>query len=355
MPLNDVLSRIDSRAAPVAPREIDVRAALGRTLAADVVASVQPEAALALRDGWAVPADATADAGSYAPAPLPSAVRVDVGEALPPSADAVAPLDAVMGHGERAEALAPVVAGDGVLPAGADAGSEPLRRTGERLRRTDAAALLGAGIKRVTIREPRVRVVRAGAAGAVIDAAVALIAGAIEAEGGVARHEAGSLEAALHDENVDAVIAIGGTGMGRNDTSVTTLARSGEVDCHGVGLMPGETAAFGRVGARPVLLLPGRLDAALAGWLVLGRRLLARLSGRAEDEPAIPVALARKVASTVGFAEVVPVRRRADAVEPLASGYLPLSAIARADGWILIPPESEGHPAGATVALRPWP
>src|SRR5262245_12167640 len=163
MPLNDVLSRIDSRAAPVAPREIDVRAALGRTLAADVVASVQPEAALALRDGWAVPADATADAGSYAPAPLPSAVRVDVGEALPPSADAVAPLDAVMGHGERAEALAPVVAGDGVLPAGADADSEPLRRTGERLRRTDAAALLGAGIKRVTVREPRVRVVRAGA------------------------------------------------------------------------------------------------------------------------------------------------------------------------------------------------
>ena len=32
-------------------------------------------------------------------------------------------------------------------------------------------------------------------------------------------------------------------------------------------------------GTRPVLLLPGRLDAALAVWLVLGRRMLARLSG----------------------------------------------------------------------------
>jgi molybdopterin biosynthesis enzyme len=354
MPLRDVLSRIDARAAPVAPRDVDVRAVLGRTLAADVVVSPRPEAALALRDGWAVTADATADAGSYAPAPLPRAVRVDVGESLPPGTDAVAPLDAVMAQGERAEALAPVVPGDGVLPAGVDVGSEPLRHAGERLRRTDLAVLLAAGIKRVTIREPRVRLVRAGA-GAVIDAAVALLACAIEAEGGVACHEAGSLEAALHDENADAVIAIGGTGMGRNDASITTLARSGEVDCHGVGLMPGDTAAFGRVGTRPVLLLPGRLDAALAGWLVLGRRLLARLAGRAEEETAIPVALARKVASTVGFAEVVPVRRRADAVEPLASGYLPLSAITRADGWILIPPESEGHPAGATVALRPWP
>src|SRR5262245_31223394 len=104
-PLNDVLSRIDARTAPVAPREIDMRAALGRTLAADVVASSRPEAALALRDGWAVAAHATADAGSYAPAPLPRAMRVDAGEALPPDTDAVAPLDAVMAHGERAEAL----------------------------------------------------------------------------------------------------------------------------------------------------------------------------------------------------------------------------------------------------------
>jgi molybdopterin molybdotransferase len=197
--------------------------------------------------------------------------------------------------------------------------------------------------------------VRAGAAGAVIDAAVALITGAIESEGGVALAESKSLEAALQDDGAGAVIAIGGTGMGRHDRSIITLARSGEVECHGVGLMPGETAAFGWAGARPVLLLPGRLDAALAGWLVLGRRVLARLSGGTEEESATPVALARKVASTVGFAEVVPVRRRADAVEPLASGYLPLSAMAHADGWILIPPESEGHPAGTTVALRPWP
>ena len=48
-------------------------------------------------------------------------------------------------------------------------------------------------------------------------------------------------------------------------------------------------------------------------------------------------------------------RRRGTQVEPLAARYLPLSAMAHADGWILIPPESEGHPAGTTVALRPWP
>jgi molybdopterin biosynthesis enzyme len=354
-PLNDVITRIDAGVAPSSARDVDVRTAVGRTLAADVIASVRPAVALAMRDGWAVRAEATADAGSYAPAPLASVVRVDVGEMLPSDADAVAPLDGVTVRGERAEALAPVVAGDGVLTAGADCGGQPLRGAGDRLRPTDIAVLLAAGIDRVAVREPRVRVVRAAAAGAAIDAALVLIAGAIEGEGGLVLEEPVPLETALHQEDADAIIAIGGTGMGRNDRSVTTLARNGQVECHGVGLLPGETAAFGWVNRRPVLLLPGRLDSALAGWLVLGRPLLARLCGRAHVESSVPVKLGRKVASSLGLAEVVPMRRGADAVEPLASGYLPLSAIARADGWVLIPPDSEGYPAGAMVALRPWP
>ena len=65
--------------------------------------------------------------------------------------------------------------------------------------------------------------------------------------------------------------------------------------------------------------------------------------------------LARKVTSTVGLAEVVPVRRDGDQVEPLASKYLPLSSLTRADGWILVPAESEGYSAGAQVSVWPWP
>ena len=65
--------------------------------------------------------------------------------------------------------------------------------------------------------------------------------------------------------------------------------------------------------------------------------------------------LARKVASTVGLAEVVPCAAQAGQAEPLASKYLPLSALARSDGWILVPAESEGYSAGAQVRVRPWP
>ena len=55
------------------------------------------------------------------------------------------------------------------------------------------------------------------------------------------------------------------------------------------------------------------------------------------------------------MAEVVPVRCRCGSAEPLANGYLGQAALARADGWILVPPESEGYPVGTPVAVRPLP
>jgi molybdopterin molybdotransferase len=359
-PLDQALAALEA-VMPVAAREIATGAALGRTLATDAVASARPAKALALRDGWAVRSEFTLDASSYSPALLPAMpARVDVGQALPLDADAVAPLEALLARQGQAEVLAPVPAGHGVLPAGGDVSDRKvLRHAGERLHATDIAVLMAAGIGRVSVREPRIRIVRAGRAEAVIEAAVGLVARAVEASGGTSEIKAAdtpeNLEETLRDTVPDAFIAIGGTGVGRHDESVTILRRIGRVAFHGVGLAPGETLAFGWIDTRPVLLLPGRLDAALAGWLLFGWRLLARLCACADqDDETLMRELSRKVASTIGMAEIVPVRRLGETLEPLASGYLPLSSLV-SDGWILIPPESEGHPAGTRVAIRSWP
>ena len=109
------------------------------------------------------------------------------------------------------------------------------------------------------------------------------------------------------------------------------------------------------MGTRPVLLIPGRLDAVLAVWLVIGQRLLARLSGCSEEQAASAAKLTRKVASPLGMSEVVPMRLRDGAADPLAFGYWPIAAIAAADGWILVSPGSEGYPADHEVMVRPWP
>ena len=359
-PLPDIFGRVDAIARPVSAREIDLADGVGRVLGADVVvAAPLPTQAVALRDGWAVASDAVADAGPYAPIPI-APVWVDSGAPLPPSADAVLAPEAVTVTDGLAEAVAAAGVGENVLPAGADAGATPLRRAGAPLRVSDVAALRAAGLRRVAVREPRLRVAWTHAhIDLDLHVLATLIARDIASQGGDAQVDWAPGEAELSEllarEDCDAVIGIGGTGAGARDRSVSTLARVGRLDLHGMGIRPGETAALGQVQTRPVLLLPGRLDAALAVWLIVGRRLLARLAGRAADAPAAKVALARKVVSTIGLAEIILVGWHDGGVEPLATGYFPLQALTRAAGWILVPPESEGFPAGATIELRPLP
>jgi molybdopterin molybdotransferase len=359
-PLADVLAIVDGEVKPVTPRSIDVAAGAGRTLAADALASARPSAAIALQDGWALAADDTLGAGGYAPVTLMRVpTRVEVGQAMPAGTDSVAPIDAVKVSEGRAEALVTVNPGDGVLPAGGDSDPAiPLRRAGERLSMTHIAAIAAAGVARITVREPRLRVLPLRGNG-IANAAARLIAGDCERRGAAARVDEGGrgLAVAMSSDGIDCVICIGGTGTGRTDTSVQVLEREGALVVHGMAIAPGETAALGFVDARPVLLLPGRLDAALAVWLTVGRRIVERLAGALmkDVEPGETLPLARKIASTVGLAEVVPVRRSEGQVEPMASRYLPLSTLARSDGWILVPADSEGYSAGASVAVRPWP
>jgi molybdopterin biosynthesis enzyme len=356
-PLTQALAAIDALTGPVTPREVEIGDSIGRVLAADVVASKLPPRAVALQDGWAVAADDLADAGGYAPAQLARRpLRIESGDEMPAGTDAVAPPETIVTRGAVVEAVEAVTAGEGVTPAGSEADpSKPLRKAGERVGPVDAAVFMAADIASVSVRAPRLRVVLAREDLRLMPP-LHLIARDCAARGGTAMVRNGiELEDALAADDCDAVIIVGGSGSGRRDRSVRALSQVGTVAVHGVGLMPGETAAIGEVGTRPVLIVPGRLDAALAVWLTLGRRLLARLSGCIGPERAAMLTLSRKVTSTVGLAELVPVRRDGPDVEPLAGGHLPLWALARADGWLLVPAESEGYPAGATVAVNVWP
>src|SRR5215813_2847586 len=83
-PLAEVMARIDALVKPIAPRRIAIATAEGQVLAEDVVATAPvPASARAMRDGFAVVAEALTDASSYAPVQLLPAQRVEVGETLP--------------------------------------------------------------------------------------------------------------------------------------------------------------------------------------------------------------------------------------------------------------------------------
>src|SRR6266545_1167327 len=356
-PLGEVLARINALVRSVQTREMNAADVIGRKSVAEWRVRPRPGATIALRDGWAVASELTSDASGYAPVPVPAATRIDVGEPLPAGSDAIASLDVIVVRDGVAEVTAPVHPGEGVLPMGADADWRNWFRWGGKVHRAiDAAVLVAAGMPATDMCVPRVHIVRArDRRDAILEAAGVFTAAAVASAGGeVHKQSAGDLAAALADTEADAVIGIGGTGVGRNDDSVRVLAAAGRVEVHGVALSPGETAAFGMVGSRPVLLVPGRLDAAIAIWLTLGRHLLGRLSGATEEPAATPAVLTRKHASPLGLTEVVPVRAAGGKAEPIASGYWPLQAIAQADGWVLVPADSEGYPAGAEVMVRPW-
>src|SRR6516165_3305942 len=326
-PLSAILALIEEQVAAVAARRTALAEAVGAALASDVYAAERPARAIALRDGFAVAAAEIADAGPYAPVPLSLiARRIDAGEALPSGTDAVAPLDAIA-----------------------------LRRAGEYLRALDAAAMAAAGIAEVTIRSPRIALAGASAAKApVLAAAQAALAHCLTQAGCSVQHTP-RLTEALGDNTCDAVIGIGGTGSGRRDDAVQDLARAGKVEAHGIAVYPGETAAFGFVGKRPVLLVPGRLNAALAVWFLLGRHLAAGLAGGVIADTPVTAILRRKVTSGIGMTELMAVRCDDGMAEPLGAGYLSFTALARSDGWIVVGADSEGFGAGSEVAVHRWP
>ena len=356
-PLDAILALVQSRVAAVTSRRAPIAQTLGAVLAEDVQPHECPPRPIALRDGFAVAAAEIADAGPYAPLPLTlMARRVDTGDVLPSGTDAVAPLDAIALRGNRAEAVATVAPGEGVLPSGGDAAPPTaLRRAGDRLRALDLATMAAAGIAEVTIRSPRLALACAtGAKTPLLDAARATLSRCATEAGCVIR-ETSSLAEALSEGQCDAVIGIGGTGSGRRDDAVQELARLGRVEAHGIAVCPGETAALGFVRDRPVLLVPGRLDAALAVWLLIGRPVTAKLTGGSIDEQQTTASLRRKVTSTIGVTEIIPASCSGGMAEPLGSGYLSLTAFSRSDGWILVPTESEGFAAGSEVGVNRWP
>ena len=349
-PLAEVQALIAAQVKPVAPTIVEITEAPGCALADDVNAAAHPARAVAIVDGWALRSDETLGSGGYAPAALATVPqRIDAGAPLPPECDCVVPPDAVRMSGSQAEVLAEIAPGEGVLAAGGDHdGAAPIAKAGARLTPMQAAAFAVLGVPNLLVRKPRLALASVRA-DAMLAAASALILRDAQARG--ARVETmDSIDAVLNADS-DAALVIGGTGTGRKDVSVASL-----VGVHGIALSPGDTAGFGFVGKRPVLLLPGRLDAAVSVWLMLGRALLDQLCGiQAESERPATLTLARKVSSTVGLTELVPVRRDGVQAVPLASRVWPLSVLARADGYIVIPPESEGSSVGSAVRVWPWP
>jgi molybdopterin molybdotransferase len=353
-PLDTALAGLLRDLAAVPPVELPLTEALGCIAAEMSALAAIPPCDVAAADGWALKSRDLVGASSYTPLPLTKPpLWVEAGDAIPAGLDCVVDADAVDLSGPLVQVLAEAIPGQGVRRIGGDIAAGSFVVAGQPVRALDALVARASGLQRLRVRRPRLGIVDIPSTSgeritAQLIAESARAAGAEVVLAEATGRDAASIASALVTDGCDLVVAIGGSGVGRRDASVAALAQRGEVIAHGIALQPGRTAAVGRIGKIPAIVLPGPPDQALATWWTLARPALDRLSGRRPRTP-LTLPLARKLASLVGIAEIVLLERKDATWMPLSVGEMPLSTIARADGWLAIPGGSEGHAAGTPV------
>jgi molybdopterin molybdotransferase len=364
--LDAAIAWIDATAASLDREDVPLITARGRVLAEAIHAGgAIPGENRAALDGFAVLASACSGASSYNPIRLPL-IEVAPGDVLPASTDAVVPLQLAestdQAHIEIVEAVA---AGDNVEQQGAIAAiGMTLVPAGTRLAARHIGLLRVAGRSGVSVVcRPRVRILvtNPSKGGAPQDSNGWMIRAAAERDGGVIGEciaiDRGkmAIRAALAEADTDITLVIGGTGPGSDDYSAAALAGAGELVIHGVALRPGETTGLGTVSGAPVVLLPGAPASCLWAYELFAGRAIRRLGGRAAELPcrSREMIAARKIVSSLGTTEICPVRFGAgDAVEPLPSfAETGLMAAVGADGFVIVPQGSEGHPQGARMTV----
>jgi molybdopterin molybdotransferase len=354
-PLDTALAALLEGLEPVARGELWTAEALGCVAAEMPPLKAIPRFDIATADGWALRARDLVGASSYSPLPLMKPpVWVEAGDRLPEGCDCVVDADAVDQTGPMAEVLAEAIPGQRVRRIGGDISEgASVMACGRRIGPLDLLIARAAGLEKINVRRPRLRLLNIPAnSGQTMTAQLILeVAGAAGANVVVTaagQRDALSIAGVIDVDACDVLVTIGGSGAGRTDATVTALAARGTVLAHGVALQPGRTVAVGRIGRIPVIALPGAPDQALAAWWALVLPVLDRLSGLQPRQKAT-LPLARKIASSVGLAEIVLLASNAGAWMPLAVGELSLAAIARADAWLVVPSEAEGFAAGAAV------
>jgi molybdopterin molybdotransferase len=354
-PLDMALAALLHRLEPVTPDALPLAQALG-CIAADMPPlQAIPPCNIAAADGWALRSRDLVGASSYSPLPLAVApVWVEAGDAIPQACDCVIDSDSVEQSGPMVQVLAEAIPGQGVRRIGGDiAAAGVVIALGRCVRPLDLLIARAAGLEGLNVRRLRLHVVNIPAASGTTATAQLISDSARAAGAGVVFTEAtgrdvSSIANALDTGACDLLLTIGGSGVGRTDATIAALARCGEIVAHGIALQPGRTAAVGRIGTIPVIALPGAPDQALAAWWTLALPVLDHLSAR-RPRPTTTLPLARKIASSVGLAEIVLLESREGAWLPLAVGELSLETIARSDAWLAVPGGSEGFAAGTPV------
>ena len=384
----EVLAWIDRHVQPLADEMAPVDEAAGRVLASDVVSEVNvPGFSRSMMDGFAVRAADTSGASPYNRLALATvgqsmparpfggsvaagqAVKIMTGAPMPEGADAVLPVEWVEIRAEGILIQGEVGCGKHVGCVGEDiAAGRCVLEAGRVLRPQDLGLLASIGHGQVpVVRRPVVRIMVTGSellpAGAmpqgyrIVDAngpmLVALAArdGAVVDRAGILQDDAEVILQGMRAE-ADLVVISGGSSVGQEDHVPVLLGQHGDLPIHGIAMRPSSPAGIGLLDGRPVFLVPGNPVSCLCAYDFFAGRAIRLLGGRSAAWPyrSAKAPLRRKIVSAIGRLDYVRVRLVEGQVDPLAiGGASVLSSTTRADGFVVVPPDSEGFPPDTQV------
>jgi molybdopterin molybdotransferase len=394
---------VEQHAANVSPGEIEtveLLAGLGRVLAEGIVADRHfPPFARATRDGYSVRAADLAKvparlevvgevkAGDW---PEPGACSVGRGQAvgimtgapLPAGADAVVMVEHTSLSDHSVEIRRSVNAGENFVSRGAEAhAGEMLLDRGRRLDHAGIAIAASVGRSRVQVfRKPRVAVLSTGDEVVEIDATPGpaqirnsnsySLAAQIQNAGGVAVRlaiapdERGRLRALIEEGfDCDLLLLTGGVSMGKYDLVEQVLGElKAEFYFTGAEIQPGRPVVFGSCGApaphkKYFFGLPGNPVSTMVTFELFARPMIEALSGQA-PQPLIflRARLKSETRTKTGLKRFLPAVLTGEfenAEVELArwQGSGDIAALARANCYVVVPPERERIEAGEWVSL----
>ncbi len=391
MLVRDVWAWIDERIKPLHSESCPTTNSHGRVLAGDIQSKMDvPPFNRSAMDGYALQADQTVGAGDYNPIAFQfigesfpgqpflgevargHCVRIMTGAPCPLGVDAVVPAEFAILEDKQVHITQAVTPGKHVGLAGEDIRKgDKILNSNRRLRPQDVGLLASVGVTEVeVIRQPKIRLVITGnelvqpgetrSPYQIFDSNSVMLQGLVERDGGMLEsciHISDDCEAvrtAIISPGADVVLVSGGSSVGAEDFAPVIVVEEGELPIHGIAMRPSSPTGLGRVGESTVVLLPGNPVSCLCAYDFFAGRIIRRLGGSRIDWPYSQqmYGLQKKIVSAIGRLDYCRVRIHDDGVTPLAiSGASILSSTTQADGFVIVPTDSEGFGPGEKVTV----
>jgi molybdopterin molybdotransferase len=371
VPLAEASGRVLARAAV---SEIDVppfdRAAMDgyAVIAEDTFGTTRPDPRILRRVE-------TVYTGEIASRPLTrgECMEIATGAPMPEGADAVVMVEETeQAGGDLIRIMTPVYPRQHVGRRAADiATGQIILRDGDLLNPSRVGALAAIGFADVEVfARPRVALLSTGneiidpgqplGPGHIYDINRFTLSAVIREHGGVPiplRTAADNLTdlAAAVDAAADADVLVfsGGSSVGERDLVLDILRQRGEVIFHGIAVKPGKPTAFGRIGGKPVLGMPGYPTSCLSNGYILLVPLLRRLARLPEYQPRVArLPLARRIVSPTGRHQFYTVKVTDEGVMPAFKASGDITSMSQADGYIEIPTHTDIVEAGEIVEVK---